>query len=60
MNKELIAKAVEAAVAQRGCFLVDVTVSKDNDIEIIIESTRTWRITRSPCHRPAWTALSRS
>ena len=37
MNKELIAKAVEAAVAQRGCFLVDVTVSKDNDIEIIIE-----------------------
>ena len=37
MNKELIAKAVEAAVAQRGCFLVDVTVSKDNDIEIVIE-----------------------
>ena len=37
MNKELIAKAVEAAVAQRGCFLVDVTVSKDNDIEVIIE-----------------------
>ncbi|MBR5404515.1 MAG: ribosome assembly cofactor RimP [Bacteroidales bacterium] len=37
MNKELIAKAVEAEVAQRGCFLVDVTVSKDNDVEVIIE-----------------------
>ena len=37
MNKEQIIKAVETAVAQRGCFLVEVTVSKDNDIEIIIE-----------------------
>ena len=37
MNKEQITKAVEAAVQERGCFLVDVTVSKDNDIEIIIE-----------------------
>ena len=37
MTKELIIKAVEAAVAQRGCFIVEVTVSKDNDIEIIIE-----------------------
>ena len=37
MNKELIARAIEAAVAERGCFLVDVTVSKDNDIEIVIE-----------------------
>ena len=37
MNKEQIIKAVEAAVAQRGCFIVEVTVSKDNDIEIIIE-----------------------
>jgi ribosome maturation factor RimP len=37
MNKEQIIKAVETAVAQRGCFLVEVTVSKDNDVEIIIE-----------------------
>ena len=37
MTKEQIIKAVETAVAERGCFLVEVTVSKDNDIEIIIE-----------------------
>ena len=37
MNKEQIIKAVETAVAERGCFLVEVTVSKENDIEIIIE-----------------------
>jgi ribosome maturation factor RimP len=37
MTKDQIIKAVESAVAERGCFLVDVTVSKDNDIEVIIE-----------------------
>lgn len=37
MTKDQIIKAVETAVAERGCFLVDVTVSKDNDIEVIIE-----------------------
>ena len=37
MNKEQIIKAVETAVAERGCFLVEVTVSKENDIEIVIE-----------------------
>lgn len=37
MNKDQIIKAVEAAVAERGCFLVDVSVSADNDIEIVIE-----------------------
>ena len=37
MIKEQIIKAVETAVAERGCFLVEVTVSKENDIEIIIE-----------------------
>ena len=37
MKKDQIIKAVETAVAERGCFLVDVTVSKDNDIEVIIE-----------------------
>ena len=37
MTKQQIIQAVEAAVAERGCFLVDVTVSADNDIEIVIE-----------------------
>ena len=37
MNKEAIIKAVEPAVTERGCFLVEVTVSKDNDIEIVLE-----------------------
>lgn len=37
MNKEQIINAVETAVLERGCFLVEVTVSKDNDIEIVIE-----------------------
>ncbi len=37
MTKEQIIGAVNAAIAERGCFLVEVTVSKDNDIEIIIE-----------------------
>ncbi len=30
-------QAVEPAVQERGCFLVDVTVSASNDIEIVIE-----------------------
>ena len=37
MDKNQIIKAVEAAVAERGCFLVEVSVSKENDIEIVIE-----------------------
>ena len=37
MTKEQVSQAVEPAVAERGCFLVEVTVSKDNDIEVIIE-----------------------
>ena len=37
MKKEQIIQAVEPAVAQRGCFLVDATVSAENDIEIILE-----------------------
>ena len=37
MTKEMIAQAVEQAVAERGCFLVEVTVSKDKDIEVVIE-----------------------
>jgi ribosome maturation factor RimP len=37
MNKEQIINAVETAVKEQGCFLVEVTVSKENDIEIVIE-----------------------
>ena len=37
MTKEQIIQAVEAAVAERGCFLVDVSLSAANDIEIVIE-----------------------
>lgn len=37
MNKEQILQAIEPAVATRGCFLVEVSVSADNDIEIVIE-----------------------
>ena len=37
MTKEQIIQATEEAIAQRGCFLVEVTVSKENDIEIVIE-----------------------
>ena len=37
MNKEQIIQAIEPTVAQRGCFLVDVTVSAENDIEIVLE-----------------------
>ena len=37
MNKEQIIQAVEPAVKERGCFLVEVTVSAANDIEIVLE-----------------------
>ena len=37
MKKENIIQAVEATVSERGCFIVDVTVSAANDIEIVLE-----------------------
>ena len=37
MKKEDIIQAVEAAVAERGCFLVEVTVNAYNDVEIVLE-----------------------
>ncbi len=37
MKKEEIAKVVEGLLQERGCFLVGVTVSAENDIEIAIE-----------------------
>lgn len=38
MNASVIKDAIESAVVARGCFIVDVSVSKDNDILITIES----------------------
>lgn len=37
MKKEDIINAVASAVEERGCFLVEVTVSADNDVTIAIE-----------------------
>ena len=37
MDKALILKTMTPAVEQRGCFVVDITVSKDNDIVFAIE-----------------------
>ncbi len=33
-----IIDAVDATVVARGCFIVEINVSKDNDVEIVIES----------------------
>jgi ribosome maturation factor RimP len=37
MEKELIIKSIEPAVKQRGCFIVDLSLSKDNDIVLTVE-----------------------
>ena len=37
MDKELILKTIAPAVEKRGCFVVEVTVSKDDDIVLTIE-----------------------
>ncbi|MBQ9819252.1 MAG: ribosome assembly cofactor RimP [Bacteroidales bacterium] len=37
MDRQQIIGKVTEAVGQAGCFLVDVTVSKDNDVVIVIE-----------------------
>jgi ribosome maturation factor RimP len=37
MQKEQILAGIEEAVRSRGCFIVDLTVSKDNDITLTIE-----------------------
>jgi ribosome maturation factor RimP len=37
MDKKAITGKIEEAVARRGCFLVDVTVSKGNEIVLTIE-----------------------
>ena len=37
MEKETILKTMEPVVVGRGCFIVDVVVSKDNDVTLIVE-----------------------
>ena len=37
MEKELIISSIAPAVSARGCFIVDLTVSKDNDIVLTVE-----------------------
>lgn len=37
MNKEQIIQAIEPSVTERGCFIVEVTLSSENDIEIVLE-----------------------
>ena len=37
MKKEQIIQAMEPVISGRGCFLVEVKLSADNDIEIVIE-----------------------
>ena len=38
MNVSEVKDALQSEIVARGCFLVDVTVSKDNDIVVTIES----------------------
>ena len=38
MNVSDIIDAIEGEIAARGCFIVDVTISKDNDIVLTVES----------------------
>ena len=38
MNVSEIKDAISNEIVARGCYLVDITVSKDNEIEVIIES----------------------
>lgn len=38
MNVSEIIDAIGSEIVARGCYLVDVTISKDNDIEVTIES----------------------
>lgn len=37
MEKDLIIRSIEPAVNQRGCFIVDISLSRDNDIVLTVE-----------------------
>ena len=39
MDKELIQKTIEPVVEAMGCFIVEITVSKDNDVTLTVEKT---------------------
>ena len=39
MDKELIQKAIEPVVEAMGCFIVEIAVSKDNDVTLTVEKT---------------------
>ena len=38
MNVTEIIDAIGNEIVARGCYLVEVTVSKENDVEVVIES----------------------
>lgn len=38
MDKNDIIEKIRPAVSSRGCFIVELTLSRDNDIELVIES----------------------
>lgn len=38
MNAKCIIDAINDEIVARGCYIVDVTVSRDNDVEVTIES----------------------
>ena len=38
MNISEITDAISSEIVARGCYIVDITISKDNDVEITIES----------------------
>lgn len=38
MDKTVIVDAIQDTIVARNCFIVEINVSKDNDVEIIIES----------------------
>ena len=38
MNVTVIIDAINDEIVARGCYIVEVTVSKDNDVEVVIES----------------------
>ena len=39
MDKELIQRTIEPVVGDLGCFIVEITVSKDNDVTLTVEKS---------------------
>ena len=38
MNASIIQDAMNAPIVARGCFIVEIKITKDNEIELVIES----------------------